>query len=77
VDYDLRKYEPYAAYDKVSEVPVGKNGTFDRYWIRIEMKEALRSSSSVSTSFPPGRHADQPKISLGRRRTGCLRTSSI
>ncbi|HIA14075.1 MAG TPA: NADH dehydrogenase (quinone) subunit D [Nitrospirales bacterium] len=45
VDYDLRKYEPYAAYDKVEwKVPVGTNGdTYDRYWIRIEeMRESVK-----------------------------------
>ncbi len=45
VDYDLRKYEPYAAYDKVEwKVPVGANGdTYDRYWIRMEeMRESVK-----------------------------------
>ena len=45
VDYDLRKYEPYAAYDKVEwNVPVGTNGdTYDRYWIRMEeMRESIK-----------------------------------
>ena len=45
VDYDLRKYEPYAAYDKVEwKVPVGTNGdTYDRYWIRMEeMRESVK-----------------------------------
>ncbi len=38
VAYDVRKFEPYGAYDKVDwEVPVGKNGdTYDRYWVRME-----------------------------------------
>ena len=45
VDYDVRKYEPYAAYDKVEwKVPVGANGdTYDRYWIRMEeMRESVK-----------------------------------
>ncbi len=45
VDYDVRKYEPYAAYDKVEwRVPVGTNGdTYDRYWIRMEeMRESVK-----------------------------------
>ncbi|MBM4133840.1 MAG: NADH dehydrogenase (quinone) subunit D [Nitrospira sp.] len=45
VDYDLRKYEPYAAYPRCEfSVPVGKNGdTYDRYWIRIEeMRESVK-----------------------------------
>jgi NADH-quinone oxidoreductase subunit C/D len=46
VAYDVRKLEPYGAYDKVDwEVPVGKNGdTYDRYWIRME---ELRQSSRI------------------------------
>lgn len=46
VDYDLRKYEPYGAYDLVDwTVPVGKNGDiYDRYWIRIE---EMRQSASI------------------------------
>jgi NADH dehydrogenase I D subunit len=45
VDYDLRKVEPYAAYDKVEfEVPLGKNGdVYDRYIVRInEMRQSVR-----------------------------------
>ncbi len=45
VDYDLRKYEPYAAYPRCEfSVPVGKNGdTYDRYWIRVEeMRESVK-----------------------------------
>jgi len=68
VDYDLRKYEPYAAYDKVQwEVPVGKNGdTFDRYWIRIlEMKESAKIVKQCLDQLPSGPIlADEPKIVL-------------
>ncbi len=45
VDYDARKFEPYAAYDKVRfEVPLGKGGScFDRYFCRVrEMGESVR-----------------------------------
>jgi len=46
VDYDLRKYEPYGAYDLVKwSVPLGQNGDiYDRYWIRIE---EMRQSASI------------------------------
>jgi NADH-quinone oxidoreductase subunit D/NADH-quinone oxidoreductase subunit C/D len=68
VDYDLRKYEPYAAYDKVQwEVPVGKNGdTYDRYWIRIlEMKESAKIVKQCLDQLPAGPIlADEPKIVL-------------
>jgi NADH dehydrogenase I D subunit len=45
VNYDLRKVEPYAAYDKVEfDVPLGKNGdVYDRYVVRLnEMRQSNR-----------------------------------
>src|SRR5213594_2821914 len=46
IAYDVRKAEPYGAYDKVEwEVPIGKNGdTYDRYWVRLE---EMRQSSKI------------------------------
>lgn len=46
VPYDVRKYAPYDAYDKVDfEVPVGKNGdVYDRYKCRME---ELKQSNSI------------------------------
>ncbi|MBF0454740.1 MAG: NADH-quinone oxidoreductase subunit D [Magnetococcales bacterium] len=46
VAYDLRKAEPYDAYDKVDfDIPVGKNGDcYDRYLVRIE---ELRQSCRI------------------------------
>jgi len=45
VDWDLRKQEPYCAYDSYDfDVPVGKNGdAYDRYQVRVrEIREATR-----------------------------------
>ena len=68
VDYDLRKYEPYGAYDKVEwEVPVGKNGdTYDRYWIRIlEMKESAKIVKQCLDQLPEGSYmVEDPRVTL-------------
>lgn len=66
VNYDVRKYEPYGAYDKVDwEVPVGKNGdTYDRYWIRMEeMRQSCRIIRQCLDQMPQGPiMADVPKV---------------
>ena len=71
VDYDLRKYEPYGAYDKVQwEVPVGKNGdTYDRYWIRIlEMKESAKIVKQCLDQLPPGPYmVEDPRVTLPQK----------
>lgn len=69
VDYDVRKYEPYAAYGDVEwSVPVGKNGdTYDRYWIRImEMHESARIITQCLDRLPDGpiMAQDMPKVVL-------------
>ena len=45
VNYDIRKVEPYAAYDKVDfDIPLGKNGdVYDRYVVRLgELRQSNR-----------------------------------
>lgn len=68
VNYDIRKAEPYAAYDKVEwDVPMGKNGdTYDRYWVRVqEMKQSARIISQCLDQLPEGPFlADLPKFTL-------------
>jgi NADH dehydrogenase I D subunit len=57
VNYDLRKVEPYAAYDKVEfDVPLGKNGdVYDRYVVRInEMRQSNRIIKQCLDMMPPG-----------------------
>ena len=47
IAWDLRKKQPYVAYDKVDfDIPVGVNGdSYDRYLVRME--EMLQSSSII------------------------------
>ena len=46
VDWDLRKKQPYAAYDKMDfDIPVGVQGdSYDRYLVRVE---EMRQSNSI------------------------------
>ncbi|HEY7532986.1 MAG TPA: NADH dehydrogenase (quinone) subunit D [Nitrospiraceae bacterium] len=57
VAYDVRKFEPYGAYDKVEwEVPIGKHGdTYDRYWVRMEeMRQSARIIKQCLDQLPSG-----------------------
>lgn len=66
VAYDVRKLEPYGAYDKVDwDVPVGKHGdTYDRYWVRMEeMRQSARIILQCLDQLPEGPiMADVPQI---------------
>jgi NADH dehydrogenase I D subunit len=57
VNYDLRKVEPYAAYDQVEfDVPLGTNGdVYDRYLVRIEeMRQSRRIIEQCLDMMQPG-----------------------
>ncbi len=69
VDYDLRKYDGYAAYPRCEfSVPVGKNGdTYDRYWIRVqEMRESVKIVRQCLDQMPAEGPimADVPSVTL-------------
>ena len=57
VKWDIRKAQPYEAYDKVDfEVPTGQNGdTYDRYIVRIkEMHQSVRIIRQCVERLAPG-----------------------
>jgi len=57
VPYDVRKYAPYDAYDKVEfDVPVGKNGdVYDRYRCRMEeFRQSTRIIRQCIEKLPKG-----------------------
>ncbi|MBZ5544578.1 MAG: NADH-quinone oxidoreductase subunit D, partial [Acidobacteriia bacterium] len=57
VKWDVRKAQPYEAYDKVDfEVPIGENGdTYDRYIVRVqEMRQSVRITRQCVERIAPG-----------------------
>jgi NADH-quinone oxidoreductase subunit D len=57
VKWDIRKAQPYEAYDKVEfDVPTGKNGdTYDRYLVRMEeMRQSVRIIRQSVDRIAPG-----------------------
>jgi len=68
VNYDIRKVEPYAAYDKVEfDVPLGKNGdVYDRYIVRIsEMRQSNRIIKQCLDMMQPGPiTTDDPRYAI-------------
>ncbi|KAI9364399.1 nife hydrogenase-like protein [Zopfochytrium polystomum] len=57
VAWDLRKTQPYDAYDKVEfDVPIGVNGDcYDRYLCRVEeMRQSVRIISQCLAQMPEG-----------------------
>ncbi|XP_047130443.1 NADH-ubiquinone oxidoreductase 49 kDa subunit isoform X1 [Hydra vulgaris] len=69
--WDLRKSQPYDAYDKVEfDVPIGKNGDcYDRYLCRVEeMRQSVRIVEQCLNKMPPGEvRIDDAKISPPKR----------
>ena len=57
VDVDLRRDEPYCAYDRIRfEVPLYRNGdNWDRYLIRLdEMRQSVRMIEQALAALPAG-----------------------
>ncbi|MBI1985697.1 MAG: NADH-quinone oxidoreductase subunit D, partial [Rhodospirillales bacterium] len=71
VAWDLRKAQPYDAYDKMQfDIPVGTHGDcYERYVVRIlEMHESVRIIKQCVDDMPGGPYkADDHKISPPRR----------
>ena len=71
VKWDLRKVQPYDAYDEVDfEVPIGVNGDcYDRYLCRMEeMRQSLRIILQCLNQMPDGEvKVDDAKITPPRR----------
>src|SRR5208282_3637882 len=57
VKWDIRKAQPYEAYDKVEfDVPIGEHGdTYDRYMVRVaEMRQSVRIIRQCVERLGPG-----------------------
>jgi len=71
IKWDLRKTQPYDAYDKVEfDVPIGVNGDcYDRYLCRMEeMRQSLRIMEQCLNQMPGGEvRIDDHKVSPPRR----------
>ena len=57
VKWDIRKAQPYEAYDKVEfDIPIGERGdTYDRYMVRMEeMRQSVRIMRQCVERLAPG-----------------------
>ncbi|XP_070202698.1 NADH dehydrogenase [ubiquinone] iron-sulfur protein 2, mitochondrial-like isoform X2 [Littorina saxatilis] len=72
IKWDLRKVQPYDAYDQVDfDVPIGINGDcYDRYLIRMEeMRQSLRIIQECLNKMPEGEvKVDDSKVSPPARK---------
>ncbi|MDJ0893945.1 MAG: NADH-quinone oxidoreductase subunit D [Alphaproteobacteria bacterium] len=66
VAWDLRKAQPYAAYDEMEfDIPVGKHGDcYDRYLVRVEeLRQSQRIIRQACENMPDGPYvADNNKV---------------
>lgn len=71
IKWDLRKVQPYDAYDKVEfSIPIGINGDcYDRYLCRMEeMRQSLRIIHQCLNQMPEGEvKVDDAKITPPKR----------
>ena len=72
VDYDVRKHEPYDAYDRVDfEVPIAREGdSYARYRCRMEeLHQSVRILQQCIDQLPPGPIVgeDAPDLHMARR----------
>ena len=71
IAWDLRKEEPYDAYDRVKfDIPVGSRGdSYDRYLIRCEeMRQSVSIITQCLNDMPDGEvRVDDAKVSPPRR----------
>ncbi|XP_014768428.1 NADH-ubiquinone oxidoreductase 49 kDa subunit [Octopus bimaculoides] len=71
IKWDLRKVQPYDAYDKVDfDIPIGRKGDcYDRYLIRMEeMRQSLNIIHQCLNKMPPGEiKVDDHKICPPKR----------
>ncbi|CAD5119159.1 DgyrCDS7798 [Dimorphilus gyrociliatus] len=72
IKWDIRKVQPYDAYDKVEfDVPIGVNGDcFDRYVIRMEeMRQSMNIIMQCLNKMPQGEiKVDDNKVAPPKRR---------
>ena len=67
VPWDLRKAEPYCAYDQFDfEIPVGHTGDcYDRFMVRLEeMRQSVRIIRQALDGLPSGPHKTEIPLAL-------------